>query len=67
MLRFEVFELDLKSQELRRSGLPVKLQPQPFKVLALLASRPNQVVTRDEIQQQIWDKDTFVDFQQGLN
>jgi TolB-like protein/Flp pilus assembly protein TadD len=67
VLRFEVFELDLKSQELRRSGLPVKLQPQPFKVLALLASRPNQVVTRDEIQQQIWDKDTFVDFQQGLN
>ena len=66
-LRFGVFELDVKNGELRRAGLRLRLQPQPFKVLALLASRAGEVVTREEIQEQIWGNDTFVDFEQGLN
>jgi TolB-like protein/Tfp pilus assembly protein PilF len=66
-LRFDVFELDLGSGELRRRGALIKLQPQPFKVLALLAGRSGQLVTRDEIQKQVWTDDTFVNFDQGLN
>lgn len=66
-LRFGALELDVKSGELRRDGALVKLQSQPFKVLALLALRAGQLVTRKEIQQQIWTDDTFVDFDQGLN
>jgi len=66
-LRFGSFELDLITGELRKAGVLVHLPPQPFKVLALLASRPNQLISRDEIQSQIWGTDTFVDFEQGLN
>jgi TolB-like protein/DNA-binding winged helix-turn-helix (wHTH) protein/Tfp pilus assembly protein PilF len=66
-LRFGVFELDLQSGELRKSGLRVKLQPQPVKVLALLASRANEVITREEIQEKVWGNATFVDFEHGLN
>jgi DNA-binding winged helix-turn-helix (wHTH) protein/Tfp pilus assembly protein PilF len=69
VLRFGPFELrrDGESGELRRDGEPVKLQPQPLKVLALLASRPGEVVTREEIQHQVWNGDTFVDFEHGVN
>jgi DNA-binding winged helix-turn-helix (wHTH) protein len=67
VLRFGVFELDPKSGELRKNGALVKLQPQPFKVLALLASRPRQVITREEIREQIWGSERFVDFERGLN
>ncbi len=67
ILRFGDFELDLKGGQLRKAGVLVKLQPQPFKVLALLASHASEVVTREEIQQQIWGNDTFVDFERGLN
>lgn len=67
VLRFGVFELNLRTAELRRSGALVKLQPQPFKVLALLAQRPGDLVTREEIQQAVWGEETFVDFERGLN
>lgn len=67
LLRFGAFELDLQSGELRRAGVGVKLQPQPFKVLALLAGRTGQLVVREEIQREVWTDDTFVDFDQGLN
>jgi DNA-binding winged helix-turn-helix (wHTH) protein/tetratricopeptide (TPR) repeat protein len=67
LLRFGAFELDLRSGELRKDGVVVKLTPQPFRVLALLARRSGEVVSRDEIRQQIWCGDTFVDFDQGLN
>jgi DNA-binding winged helix-turn-helix (wHTH) protein len=67
LLRFGVFELNLDLEEIRKSGTPLKLPPQPFKLLALLASRSGQVVTRDEIQQQLWGSDTFIDFEQGVN
>jgi DNA-binding winged helix-turn-helix (wHTH) protein len=67
MLRFGTFELDEDKAQLRRNGTPVKLAPQPFRLLLLLASRPGELVTRDEIRQQIWGGDTFVDFDQGVN
>jgi TolB-like protein/DNA-binding winged helix-turn-helix (wHTH) protein/cytochrome c-type biogenesis protein CcmH/NrfG len=67
VLRFGVFELDLATGELRKSGRRLKLPPQPFKVLALIASHPGELVTREEIQRQLWGSETFVDFEQGMN
>jgi len=67
VVRFGVFEVDLRNGELRKGGVLVKLQQQPFKVLALLVSRPGDIVTREELRGQIWGGDTFVDFDQGLN
>ncbi len=67
LLRFGVFELNLDLEELRKNGTPLKLPPQPFKLLALLASHSGQVVTRDEIQEKVWGNDTFIDFEQGVN
>jgi len=67
VVRFGVFELDLKNGETRKAGLKIKLQPQPFKVLAILASRPGEIVTREEIQHEVWGSETFVDFDRGLN
>jgi TolB-like protein/DNA-binding winged helix-turn-helix (wHTH) protein/Tfp pilus assembly protein PilF len=66
-LRFGDFLLDPKAGELRKAGHRIKLQPQPFKVLFILASRPGDAVTREEIQQQVWGSETFVDFDRGLN
>jgi TolB-like protein/DNA-binding winged helix-turn-helix (wHTH) protein/Tfp pilus assembly protein PilF len=66
-LRFGAYELDLRSGEVRKAGALLNLPPQPFKILVLLATRPGQLVTREEIQQQIWGSETFVDFEQGLN
>jgi TolB-like protein/DNA-binding winged helix-turn-helix (wHTH) protein/Tfp pilus assembly protein PilF len=67
MLRFGVFELDLGTGELRKSGRRLKLPPQPFKVLALIASHRGELISREEIQRQLWGTDTFVDFEQGMN
>lgn len=66
-LRFGVFEMELQTGELRRSGMLLHLAPQPFKVLALLASRHGQLITREEIRDRIWGRETFVDFEHGLN
>ena len=66
-LRFGEFELDLERGELRKKGRPVRLQPQPCKVLSALASRPGELVTREELKHQIWNGTTYVDFEQGLN
>jgi TolB-like protein/Tfp pilus assembly protein PilF len=66
-LRFGRFELNPASGELRQGERLVKLQPQPFKVLSLLAGRAGQLVSREEIQKQIWPDDTFVNFDEGLN
>ncbi|MGH9397625.1 MAG: winged helix-turn-helix domain-containing tetratricopeptide repeat protein [Terriglobia bacterium] len=66
-IRFDVFELNLNDGELRKEGLAVKLAPQPFKILALLAARAGQIVTREEIQRVVWGEETFVDFDLGLN
>ena len=67
LLLFGVFELNLDTEELSKSGVGVKLPPQPFKLLVLLASHAGQVVVRDEIQQQLWVGETFVDFEHGVN
>jgi len=67
IIRFEEFELALKSGELRKNGDIVRLQPQPFKVLVFLASHPGQTITRQELQQAVWEGETFVDFEHGLN
>jgi len=66
-LLFGVFELDLRAGELRRHGLRVRLQEQPFQVLAMLLEHPGEVVTREELQKKLWPADTFVDFDHGLN
>ena len=67
MLRFSVFELDLDAGELRKNGKRIRLQEQPFQVLAMLLENAGRVVTRDEIRQKIWPADTFVDFDHSLN
>ena len=67
LLRFGVFELNVTTEELRKSGTLIRLAPQPIKLLALLARRSGQVVTREEIQQALWGEETYVDFEQGMN
>ncbi len=66
-LRFGVFELDPRAGELRKHGLRVRLQEQPFQVLAMLLEHPGEVLTREELQKKLWPADTFVDFDHGLN
>ena len=66
LIRFGIFELDLQSGELRKSGLKLKLTGQPFQVLAILLERPGEVVTREELQKRLWP-DTFVDVDHNLN
>ena len=66
IIRFGVFELDLATRELQKSGVKVKLQDQPFQVLAMLLERPGDLVTREDLQKRLWPVDTFVDFDQGL-
>src|SRR5437660_4770936 len=63
---FGSFELDLSTAELRRNGTRVRLQEQPFRLLALLLERPGDVVTREELRQRLWPSD-FVDFDHSLN
>jgi DNA-binding winged helix-turn-helix (wHTH) protein len=67
ILRFGVFEVNLAAGELRKSGVRIRLQEQPFQVLALLLERPGDVVTREELRQKLWPADTFVDFDHSLN
>ena len=66
-LSFGVFELDLRAGELRKHGLRIRLQEQPFQVLAMLLEHAGEVVTREELQKKLWPADTFVDFDHGLN
>jgi TolB-like protein/DNA-binding winged helix-turn-helix (wHTH) protein/Flp pilus assembly protein TadD len=66
-LRFGVFEVDLRAGELRKHGLQVRLQQQPFEVLAMLLDHPGEIVTREQLQKKLWPADTFVDFDHGLN
>jgi TolB-like protein/DNA-binding winged helix-turn-helix (wHTH) protein/Tfp pilus assembly protein PilF len=67
ILRFATFEVDLRAGELRKQGVRIKLQEQPFHVLAVLLRRPGEVVTREELRNQNWPPDTFVDFDNSLN
>ena len=67
VVRFSGFEADLSSGELRKHGIRIKLQVQPFQILRILLEHAGEVVTREELQKRIWPADTFVDFEHGLN
>ncbi|MCP5114479.1 MAG: DUF5050 domain-containing protein, partial [bacterium] len=67
LVRFGVFELDLAAGELRRNGVRIKLQEQPFQVLAVLLERPGVIVTREELVERLWPDGTFVEFDRSLN
>ena len=67
IVQFGLFELDLDARELRKSGVRIKLQEQPFQILAMLLERPGTLVTREELQKKLWPEDTFVDFDLSLN
>lgn len=67
IVQFGLFELDLDARELRKSGVRIKLQEQPFQILSMLLERPGAVVTREELQKKLWLGDTFVDFDLSLN
>ena len=66
-VHFGLFEVDLQARELRKSGVKIKLNDQPFQVLAMLLERPGEIVTREELQTRLWPSDTFVDFDLSLN
>jgi len=67
ILRFGVFEVDVRAGEVRKQGARIKLQEQPFHVLTVLLQRPGEVITREELRSQNWPADTFVDFDNSLN
>jgi cholera toxin transcriptional activator len=67
VVRFGIFEADLVAGELRKSGVRIRLQEQPFQLLSFLVERQGDVVTRDELRQKLWPTDTFVDFDHSLN
>ena len=67
ILRFGVFEFDVRAGELRKQGMKLKLQGQPIEILALLLEHPGEIVTREELQKKLWPADTFVDFEHSLN
>jgi DNA-binding winged helix-turn-helix (wHTH) protein len=64
---FGEYELDARTGELRHKGVTIKLQPQPAKILYILVSRAPEVVTRQELTEQVWGAETYVDFEHGLN
>jgi Tol biopolymer transport system component/DNA-binding winged helix-turn-helix (wHTH) protein len=66
-VRFGVFELDLRSGDLRKAGARLNLPDQPLQFLTALLERPGELVTRDELRQRLWAEETFVDFEHGLN
>src|SRR6478609_4125876 len=66
-IRFGVFEVDLVAAELRKQGLRIRLQDQPFAVLSALIEQPGEVVTREELIGRLWPNGTVVDFDRGLN
>src|SRR5947209_72344 len=65
--RFGRFALDVSARELRKDGVRIRLQDQPFEVLVRLLEQPGDVLTRDELRRQLWPDGTFVDFEHGLN
>jgi TolB-like protein/Tfp pilus assembly protein PilF len=65
--RFGTFEVDLRARELRKGGVRIRLQDQPFEILAMMLERPGEVVTRDELRERLWPAGTFVDFEHSLN
>src|SRR6266403_1797144 len=66
-VQFGVFEVDMKAGELRRNGIRVRLQEQPFQILTILLEHSGEVVTREELRGRLWPADTYVDFDHSLN
>src|SRR5262245_48051791 len=66
-VQFGIFEVNLATGELRKAGIKVKLQDQPFQVLSALLGRPGEIISREDLRQKIWRDDTFIDFDQGLS
>src|SRR5260370_19064181 len=67
VLQFSHFQVDLRAGELYKAGRRVKLQVQPFQILTMLLARPGELITREELREELWPVDTFVDFEHGLN
>jgi TolB-like protein/Tfp pilus assembly protein PilF len=67
MKKFGTFEVDLRARELRKGGIRIRLQDQPFEILAMMLERPGDVVTREELSRRLWPAGTFVDFEHSLN
>jgi DNA-binding winged helix-turn-helix (wHTH) protein len=67
IVRFGIFEADMMAGEVRKNGVRVRLQEQPFQVLALLLECPGDIVTREQLREKLWPADTFVDFDHSLN
>jgi DNA-binding winged helix-turn-helix (wHTH) protein len=67
LIRFGVFELDLRSGELQKQGRKIRLEGQPVQILICLLETPGELVTRETLHQKLWSADTFVNFEQGLN
>src|SRR5713101_3899145 len=67
IFRFAAFQADLRSGQLRKDGRRIRLQEQPFQILAMLLQRAGEIVTREELHTKLWPADTFVDFEHGLN
>lgn len=67
ILRFGVFEVDLRTSELHRHGVRIRLEEQPFQILSVLLESPGELVTREDLRRRLWSADTFVDFDRGLN
>src|SRR6267154_5326899 len=65
--RFGVFEVDLRAGEIRKNGLKIKLQEQPFQVLTFLLQHSPNLVAREDLRKRLWDEDTFVEFDHGLS
>jgi TolB-like protein/Tfp pilus assembly protein PilF len=65
--RFATFEVDMRARELRKGGIRIRLQDQPFEILAVMLERPGEVVTREELRERLWPAGTFVDFEHSLN
>jgi DNA-binding winged helix-turn-helix (wHTH) protein len=66
-IRFADYELDLRTAELRKHGRKIRLAGRPFQILAMLLEQPGEMITREEIRKRLWDADTFVDFDHGMN
>src|ERR1700739_3602393 len=66
-VRFGSFEMDELAGELRKDGVKIRLQEQPFQILQILLERPGEVVTREDLRKRVWPSDTFVDFDHGIN
>src|SRR5581483_2342129 len=65
--KFGIFEVDVRARELRKGGIRIRLQDQPFEILLMMLERPGEVVTREELRRRLWPDGTFVDFEHSLN